>query len=186
MASAWIVDPIDGTRAFISGFPDWTISVALVDDGRPILAAIYAPVTDEMFLARRGAGATRNGTAISASGGEILSGAKLAGPKRYLDRFARFELGTLPQPKVHSLALRFARIAEGSLDAAFASSGSHDWDLAAADLLVHEAGGLLTDFAGEALRFNRPQVKHQALIAAGPARHANLVDLVRGRQSEFA
>jgi myo-inositol-1(or 4)-monophosphatase len=87
---------------------------------------------------------------------------------------------------VHSLALRFARIAEGSLDAAFASSGSHDWDLAAADLLVHEAGGLLTDFAGEALRFNRPHVKHQALIAAGPARHASLVGLVRGRQAEFA
>ena len=59
LATAWIVDPIDGTRAYISGRADWTISVALVDDGRPVLAALYAPVTDEMFMALRGAKARR-------------------------------------------------------------------------------------------------------------------------------
>ena len=186
MASAWIVDPIDGTRAFINGLPDWTISVALVEHGRPILAAVYAPVTDEMFLGLRGEGATRNGVVIAASTGGALSGATLAGPKRYLDRFARLDSNILAQPKVHSLALRFARVARGELDAALASPGSHDWDLAAADLLVHEAGGLLTDFTGQKLRFNRPHLVHSALIAAGPARHASLIDLVRDRQSEFA
>src|SRR5882757_6988934 len=66
MAFAWIVDPIDGTRAFISGRADWTISVALVQDGRPAMAALYAPVTEEMFLAVRGQGATLNGTPIKA------------------------------------------------------------------------------------------------------------------------
>jgi len=186
MATAWIVDPIDGTRAFIDGLPDWTISVALVDDGRPILAGVYAPVTDEMFLAARAQGATCNGAAIAASSGAPFSGAKFAGPKRYLDRFARLDSAILAQPKVHSLALRFARIAQGSLDAAFAAPGSHDWDLAAADLLVHEAGGRLTDFTGQPLRFNRPHVVHGALIAAGPTRHATLIDLVRTRQAEFA
>ena len=88
MPLAWIVDPIDGTRAYISGRADWTISVALVEDGRPVLAALYAPVTDEMFLAVRGQGATLNGAGIAASRGETLAGAKLAGPKRYLDRLA--------------------------------------------------------------------------------------------------
>ena len=72
------------------------------------------------------------------------------------------------------------------LDAAFASPGSHDWDLAAADLLVHEAGGLMTDINGQVLRYNCPHVVHGALIAAGPARHDTLIDLVRDRQAEFA
>jgi myo-inositol-1(or 4)-monophosphatase len=180
----WIVDPIDGTRAYISGRADWSISVALVEQGRPQFAAIYAPVTDEMFLGARGKGATRNGAVIKASRGDTLAGAKFAGPKRYLVRLEGCNI--LAQPKVHSLALRLTRVAHGELDAAFASPGSHHWDLAAADLLVHEAGGRMTDFAGQPLSFNRPDVVHGALIAAGPARHATLMDLVRDRQGEFA
>ena len=182
----WIVDPIDGTRAFIAGRVDWTISVALVEGGRPAVAALYAPVTDEMFLAVRGHGATLNGNSIRANAGEGLAGAKLAGPKRALDRLETLGRGILPQPKVHSLALRLARVAQGEFDCAFASGGSHDWDLAAADLLVHEAGGVMTDFAGQALRYNRPHVVHGALIAAGPARHGAIVDLVRDRMVELA
>jgi myo-inositol-1(or 4)-monophosphatase len=184
--TAWIVDPIDGTRAYIAGFPDWTISVALVEDGRPQLAALYAPVTDEMFLGVAGAGATRNGVAMTASSGAELSGAKLAGPKRYLDHLARLSRDTLPQPKVHSLALRLTRVAHGGLDIAFASPGSHDWDLAAADLLVHEAGGAMTDLTGRPLRYNQPITAHNALIAAGGARHDTLIELMRDRLPEFA
>lgn len=182
---AWIVDPIDGTRAYISGRADWTISVALVEHGRPVLAALYAPASDEMFLAARGAGAALNGATITANPGETLDSAKLAGPKRYLDRFARHN-GILAQPKVHSLALRLARVAHGELDAAFASPGSHNWDLAAADLVVHEAGGLFTDFAGRPLRYDAPHAVHGALIAAGSTRHSALIELVRDRRGEFA
>ena len=184
--TSWIVDPIDGTRAYISGRADWTISVALVEHGRPRLAALYAPATDEMFLALRGAGATLNGAALTANSGGTLAHAKFAGPKRYLDRLAGLAPEIQAQPKVHSLALRLTRVAQGELDAAFASPGSHDWDLAAADLLVHEAGGMLTDLAGQRLCYNRPHVVHGALIAAGPARHATLIDLVRDRLPEFA
>ncbi len=184
--SAWVVDPIDGTRAYIAGRADWTISVALVEDGRPILAALYAPVTDEMFLALRGEGARLNGAPIAASGGDALVQAKIAGPKRYLDRLDALGSDILAQPKVHSLALRLTRVAQGELDAAFASPGSHDWDLAAADLLVHEAGGQMTDFAGRPLRYNARRIRHGALVAAGPARHHALINLVRDRQAEFA
>jgi myo-inositol-1(or 4)-monophosphatase len=186
MATAWIVDPIDGTRAFIAGRADWTISVALVEHGRPMLAALYAPVTEEMFLAMRGRGATLNGAAIAPNSGGLLAQARLAGPKRYLDQLEKLSPNILPQPKVHSLALRLTRVAHGALDAAIASPGSHDWDLAAADLLVHEAGGVMTDFNGQALLYNQPHTVHGALIAAGPPRHATLVELVRDRQSEFA
>jgi myo-inositol-1(or 4)-monophosphatase len=186
MARAWIVDPIDGTRAYISGRDDWTISVALVEDGMPILASLYAPVREEMFLAVRGQGATLNGVPLKASGGGALAGARLAGPKRYLERLSGLNPQIQPQPKVFSLALRLARVAQGELDAALASGGSHDWDLAAANLLVHEAGGVITDFAGRPLRYNRSHVAHGALIAAGPARHGTLVDLLRDRMAEFA
>lgn len=182
----WVVDPIDGTRAYISGRADWTISVALVEKGRPALAALYAPVTDEMFVGVRGGGATLNGTPIAADRGAALAGAKLAGPKRYLDRLGALDTGILAQPKVHSLALRLARVAQGELAAAFASGGSHDWDLAAADLLVHEAGGALTDFAGRALDYQGRHAPHGPLVAVGPARHAALLDLVRERRGEFA
>lgn len=182
----WIVDPIDGTRAYISGRPDWSISAALVDGGRPVVAALYAPVSEEIFLGSRGAGATLNGTPIKVSDGDGLRGAKIAGPKRYLDRFSELADGTLAQPKIHSLALRLARVAQGALDAAFSSSGSHEWDLAAADLLVHEAGGALTDFTGRPLKYNGSQAVHGALIAAGQARHDALLGLVRDRNAEFA
>jgi myo-inositol-1(or 4)-monophosphatase len=79
---------------------------------------------------------------------------------------------------VHSLALRFARVAQGVLDAAMATANSHDWDLAAADLLVHEAGGLLTTFSGQELAYNQPDTKHEPLVAAGRARHERLMGLV--------
>jgi myo-inositol-1(or 4)-monophosphatase len=186
MPLAWIVDPIDGTRAYISGRADWSIAVALVEDGLPQLAAIYVPVTNEMYLAVRGQGATHNGARITASAGASLAGAKLAGPKRYLERLSGINPQIRAQPKVFSLALRLARVAQRELDAAFASPGSHDWDLAAADLLVHEAGGAITDLAGAALAYNRPHVVHGALIAAGHAHHGALIDLVRDRRAEFA
>jgi myo-inositol-1(or 4)-monophosphatase len=182
----WVVDPIDGTRAYISGRTDWTISVALVEDGRPAVAALFAPVTEEMFIAVRGEGATLNGNPMHAPNDDGLTGAKIAGPKRYLAWLESLTPSILPQAKIHSLALRLTRVAHGDLDAAFASGGSHDWDLAAADLLVHEAGGLLTDLSGRSLRYNRPHVVHGALVAAGPIRHGMLVALVRDRMPEFA
>jgi len=182
----WIVDPIDGTRAYISGSADWSISVALVHHGRPLIAAIYVPVTDEMFLALQSHGAMLNNTPIRVSTGATLAGASLAGPKRFLDRLSVITPEILAQPKVHSLALRIARVAHGALDAAFASGGSHDWDLAAADLLVHEAGGALTDLAGRPLTYSGSEAAYGALIAAGPARHAALIELVRDHETEFA
>jgi myo-inositol-1(or 4)-monophosphatase len=84
-------------------------------------------------------------------------------------------------PRIHSLALRFARVAHGALDAAMAGSNGHDWDLAAADLLIHEAGGLMTALDGRALIYNRPDPVHGVLLAAGCERHAALVDPVRAQ-----
>jgi len=184
-ARVWIVDPIDGTRAFIAGRSDWSIAVALAERGRPVAAAIFAPAEPALFVAQQGAGATLNGSAIAATAGGDLAGARMAGPKRYLDRMARLVSGVDAVPKIHSLALRLARVAQGALDASFASSSSHDWDLAAADLLVHEAGGALTTLEGRPLIYNRADPVHGALVAAGHARHASIIELVRTQPDGF-
>ena len=181
----WIVDPIDGTRAYITSRPDWTICVALVTHGRPSLAGIYAPVTQEMYIAAAGLGATRNGAAMGVSAGTDLTGARLAGPRRYIDRIASLSPQAQTQPKIYSLALRLTRVAEGALEVAMSSPGSHDWDLAAADLLIHEAGGILTDIAGRSLRYNQPATSHGALIASSPERHRVLMGQMRDRLLEF-
>lgn len=181
----FIVDPIDGTRAYLAGKPDWSISAALVEDGRPVIAAVYAPVEDELFLAVAGQGASRNGVPIKVDDGHMLDSTRFAGPQSYLDRFAKLGARITPIPKIHSLALRLTRVAQGRIDAAFASANGHDWDLAAADLLVHEAGGAMTTLAGKPLVYNLNDPIHDALVAAGRTRHENILNLIRARQDEF-
>ena len=179
----WIVDPIDGTRAFVQNLPDWSVSVALVEDGRPVIGAVFAPAEQAFYLAVAGSGATLNGKSISVSEGIRIE--RIAGPKRHVDRLAALFPGIFAVPRVHSMALRLARVAEGRFDAAFTSGFSHDWDLAAADLLVHEAGGVLTTFDGRTLTFNRADPVHGPLVASAHARHAGLVEQVRERGIEL-
>jgi myo-inositol-1(or 4)-monophosphatase len=181
---AWVVDPIDGTRAYLGGREDWTVSVALVQGGRPVLAALYAPATDEMFTAVAGQGAFVNDRRMAASPGG-LAGTRAAGPQHPLKALLAEVPDAVAEPRIHSLALRFARVAQGRIDAAFAGSNSHDWDLAAADLLVHETGGAMTNFAGEPVIYNRAQPVHAALVAAGRDRHAALIRLIAERPSVF-
>jgi myo-inositol-1(or 4)-monophosphatase len=175
----WIVDPIDGTRAYLASAPDWTVSAALVENGRPIAACLYAPVTDELFTATVNAGAARNGSPIATTKGASLAQTRIAGPKSYLERLAAVAPPFTALPRVRSLALRLARVAQGACDVAIAGIDSHDWDLAAADLLVHEAGGALTPVGGGAVIYNRPVPRHGLLVAAGRDRHAALLELLR-------
>jgi myo-inositol-1(or 4)-monophosphatase len=180
----WIVDPIDGTRSYLAGREDWTVSAALAVDGRPVLAALFAPVTDELFLAAADGGATLNRVRITAEPGSGLNGAKVSGPKRFIDLLSEIEPQIVPMPRIGSLALRLTRVADGTLDVAFAGGNSHDWDLAAADLLVHEAGGALTTLSGQTLTYNCPEPVHGALVAAGRNRHATLIEQARTWRAE--
>jgi len=177
----WIVDPIDGTRAYIAGRTDWAVSAALVEEGRPVAGALFAPAESAFYAAVAGKGATLDGAPIGAADAAQIDGARIAGPKSYLERFSTLGLPFEPAPRIHSIALRFARIARGTLDVAFSGGSSHDWDLAAADLLVHEAGGALTTLTGQPLLYNRAGLTHGALIAAGRARHAKLIELMGSR-----
>ena len=171
---AWVVDPIDGTRGYLAGREDWCVSVALVEQGRPLIAAVFAPVTDEFFFAVRGRGATCNGWAISSTSGVAMDFARVAGPKPLVQRMAPPGDLTL-YPRIGSLALRLCFVADGRLDAAFAGGQSRDWDLAAADLIVHEANGRMSGLSGDPILYNRPEVTHGLLVAAGRDRHAGIV-----------
>ncbi|MFY9693069.1 MAG: 3'(2'),5'-bisphosphate nucleotidase CysQ [Xanthobacteraceae bacterium] len=182
----WIVDPIDGTRAYIAGLPDWAVSAALVADGRPVVACLYAPVTDQFFAARTHAGATCNGVAIAATSGADLTGTRIAGPRALLERLGAVMPPFTAMPRLRSLALRLAQVAHGACDIAFAGGNSHDWDLAATDLLVHEAGGALTSITGEAVTYNRPVPRHGMLVAAGRDRHAALIALLGDGRLAFS
>ena len=175
----WIVDPIDGTRSYLAGQDDWCVSVALVEGTAPLLGAVFAPVTGEMFLAARGAGATLNGTVINATSGASLDPTRIVGPRPLIQRLGdALEPGEI-HPRIGSLALKICRAGEGRLDAAFAGGQSRDWDLAAADLIVHEAGGIMTTLTGDVIVYNRPEVKHDTLVAAGRERHARIVEHFR-------
>ncbi len=176
----WVVDPVDGTRAFIAGLPDWCVVAALVEDGRPIAGALYAPATDELFAAAAGHGARRNGAPIHASERTELEGARVSGPRSGVERLAK-TAGIVALPRIHSLALRLARVASGELDAALAGAHSHDWDHATADILVREAGGILTGFDGAPPVYNRPQPVHGALAAAGAALHPLFLAALGGK-----
>lgn len=177
----WIVDPIDGTRGYLAGREDWCVSVALVENASPVLAAVFAPASDEFFFAARGQGAARNGVAVRATPGTELDFSRVAGPKPLVERLNRSAGEIVLHPRIGSLALRLCRVAQGSLDAAFAGGQSRDWDLAAANLIVQEADGNMTALSGDAISYNRRGVTHGVLVAAGRDRHARIVEHFRTR-----
>ena len=177
----WIVDPIDGTRGYLAGREDWCVSVALVEDAVPLLAAVFAPVSDEFFFAGRGQGATRNDIPLRATSGTAMDFSRVAGPKPLVERLKTSPGDITLHPRIGSLALRLCRVAQGSLDAAFAGGQSRDWDLAAANLIVQEADGKMTALSGEPILYNRREVAHGMLVAAGRDRHASIVSHFRNR-----
>jgi len=177
----WIVDPIDGTRSYLAGRDDWCVCAALVEDASPVLAAVYAPASEEFFFAARGQGASLNGARVQASGGDHLDFSRMAGPKPLVQRLADSLEEIVTHPRIGSLALRLCRVAHGALDAAFAGGQSRDWDLAAANLIVQEADGKMTALSGDALLYNRRDVVHGVLVAAGRDRHARIVGHFRNR-----
>jgi myo-inositol-1(or 4)-monophosphatase len=175
----WIVDPIDGTRGFMSGNGEWVISAALVDNGRPIAGALLRPTTGDLYEATIGGGATLNGRRLVATDGTLEATRTAAGPKLYVDELKRVAPDLERWPSLSSLALRLALVAEGQIDAAFAKDAAHDWDIAAAELIVREAGGNVTWLDGKAIVYNRPDPVHPPLVAAGQARQRDLAALLR-------
>jgi myo-inositol-1(or 4)-monophosphatase len=171
----WIADPIDGTRDFIAGGVDWCIALALLDEGKPILAIVSCPARKEVFIARRGEGATRNEEPLKMAKNLRLDDAMIVANRSVLARLGKTS-GSAPNL---ALSLRLCRIAEGHLDATVATTPKHDWDLAPGDLMVREAGGRVSTAEGAPYLFNRRETRQAGLIAAPPRLHQDIVEALR-------
>jgi len=179
-ASLLVVDPIDGTKAFLAGDPRWTVSIALVIDGRPIAGVVHAPALAATYAAALGGGARLDGAPIHASARATLDRALVGGPKPMIAALAKAAGTALTAaPRIPSLALRLARVAGGALDIGLASANSHDWDVAAADILLSEAGARLIDAHGQILRYNTQRTHHGDLLACGASLAPALVAAAR-------
>jgi myo-inositol-1(or 4)-monophosphatase len=140
----FVVDPIDGTRAFINGRDIWCVSVAVVENGRSVAGVLDCPALNEIYTATISGGAVCNGKTISVRkpGGKT----EIAGSKPMLAKLPGKLRETIKVPQhIPSLAYRIALVANGRMDATFVKPYSHDWDLAAADLILSEAGGFILD-----------------------------------------
>jgi len=177
----FIIDPLDGTAAFIKGDPEFCVSIGLVEFGEPIAGVVYNPVRDEMFAARRGGGATLNGEAITVTDRSAVEGARLIGSAAfYGDHRWPTPWPSLIATKVPAMAYRLALVAAGRHDGVVALGYKHEWDLAAGALIVTEAGGRIGDPFGGAFRFNQAEPRLPGTVAAGPALYPLLIERVQG------
>ncbi|SFS20149.1 3'(2'),5'-bisphosphate nucleotidase CysQ [Yoonia litorea] len=182
----FIIDPIDGTRAFINGTKDWAHSLAVVENGRPIAAAVYLPMRDLMFTAQLGQGAEVNGFAIEIAGLDAISSATLLGAKPNFD--ARFWVGGTPPPVKRafrsSLAYRLCLVAEGRFDGMITLRPSWEWDIAAGALIAAEAGATVSDQFGAELRFNNRHPQVPGVIVGAQSLHSELISRLETGQTK--
>lgn len=177
----WVVDPIDGTRDYVRGRSGWAVSIALVEDGQPVIGVLDAPVRGERWLAQAGKGAWRNGQAIRVAQREVLAGARV--PADILPRADR-DLVAVAKP--NSIALRLAMVAAGEADLLATMRWGHEWDIAAAVLLGREAGASVTDVLGAPLTFNTPRAQAFGILATAPGIHAAALTRLDARAQALA
>ncbi len=168
-ARYWLIDPVDGTASYRGGFAGYVTQIALMEDGAPVLAAIYVPVSDELFLAERSSGATRNGTRLFLD--------KPSGRRRLIDNYpepratgARLydPLGCDGYVESGSLGLKICRIADGTAEIFFKDVVLRDWDIAPAALVLEEAGGVVAATAGTPFIYSGDFVKPGVIATVNP------------------
>lgn len=177
----WILDPLDGTTNFAHNYPFFGVSVGVEVDGVMAAGAVYDPVRDEMFAAAKGAGATLNGRPIAVTACARIEDALLVTgfpydvrehPERHLPLFQDFLVRAQGVRRDGSAALNLCYLAMGRFDG-FWEGNLSPWDVAAGSLVVREAGGAITDYAGGPFRLDGRQV-----CAAGAALHARLLEVI--------
>lgn len=172
----FVVDPIDGTRAFLDGRRTWCVSVAVVEEGKPLVGVLDCPARGEFYEATLAGPALRNGAAIGVA--QPGSAPRVAGPKAMLAEAPAYMRAGPSIPYIPSLAYRIAMVASGELDATFVKPNSHDWDLAAADLILRRAGGQVLDRTGMPPSYAGPQPRHGALAAGSGALLRAMADVI--------
>jgi len=176
----WIVDPIDGTREFIAGIPEWCISIGLVEDGKAIAGGICNPAADELYLGSLLTGVTLNGKKVMASQRSDLDGATVLASRSEVKRgeWEQFVNGDLKIIPMGSVAYKLARVSAGLDDITFTLVPKNEWDIAAGVALVNAAGGKLIEKEKQPLTFNRKKTLISGLIASGPNLFEPLLSLI--------
>ncbi len=175
-ARSFVVDPIDGTRAFIDGKPHFTICLAVIENGKSVAGVVYNPITEEMYEAYLGGGARLNTQIITPSGCNTIKDCTIIG---YPRKFRRLGWPDMSVSIRNSMAYRIVMVAAGQRDATVTFTPKSDWDLAAACLIADEAGAVTTDLEGHQFLFNEESTKNNGVICASPALHALLLRQVK-------
>ncbi len=166
----WVVDPLDGTREFVAGIPEWCISVGFVERGRAVAGGVCNPATGEVFLGALGLGMSRNGNPVRPTDRKSLSQAVVLASRSEVKRgewdcFRKAQFVTRP---VGSVAYKLALVASGLADATWSLSPKNEWDIAAGVALVESAGGFVRKIDNSPLTFNRKSTLLPGLLACGP------------------
>src|SRR6266851_6791945 len=176
----WVVDPLDGTREFVAGIPEFCVSVAMVEDGRPVAGGICNPATNEIFLGSLDSGVTYNGRPARASQRTSLKGALVLASRSETKRgeWRRFQKTLLNIRPIGSVAYKLALVSAGLADATFTLTPKHEWDIAAGAALVSSAGGFVSTLENSSLRCNNESPLLSGLLACGPFMRDQLLALV--------
>lgn len=163
----FVVDPIDGTRAFVDGRDTWCVSVAIVENGRPVAGVLDCPALGEVYEATAGGGARMNGRPMAVS---ALRDDPVIGGPAWMTRALPWDVRQRMRKLAHvpSLAYRLAMVADGRLDGTFIRPDSHDWDIAAAELMLREAGGALVGQDGATPPMATRNPRHGSMAAGSP------------------
>ena len=177
----WLVDPVDGTRDFIAGRTGWSVSVALVSAGKPLLGLLVAPAREEVWSATAGQGAWLNGRRLAASTRAELPGARV--PAKSLPPEDQ-DLATVERP--NSIALRIAMVADDRADLVATLRWGFEWDIAAATLIAREAGAAVSDAFGHPLSYNKRDPRAFGVLVCAPAIHPAAVERLAERAARFS
>ena len=182
----WIVDPIDGTRAFLKGRPHFTICAALIENGVAIAAAVYNPAMDEFFEAGAGDGAMMNAAPIHASGTAGLEGCAMIGAPHMFDHPEwPEEWPAMHVAQRNSTNYRLALVGAGAFDATLALARKADWDVAPGALIAQEAGAIATDHRGGKFVYNRAEASQRSLVCAAPSLYRHVLNRVSHLPANF-
>jgi myo-inositol-1(or 4)-monophosphatase len=168
----WIVDPLDGTKEFIKGIPEFVVAIALAEEGRAILGVTYNPIKHEMFSGARGMGVHLDAHAVRVTSTRTLTHATILASRSETSRgeWKAYE-GQVTVNPIGSVAYKLALVAAGRADATFTRTPKSEWDIASGAALIVEAGGRITDVEGGEMRFNKPSVKLKGFVASNTFLH---------------
>ena len=181
----WIVDPLDGTKEFIKGIPEFVVAIALTDGGVPMMGVTYNPIKDELFCGVRGAGCTLDGKAVTVSNTDGLEGATILASRSETARgeWKAYEGRVIVKP-IGSVAYKLALVAAGQADATFTLTPKNEWDIASGVALIVAAGGRVTDLYGRDVSFNQREVKTPGFVASNGHLHAQLERMLPHRNQK--